>query len=92
MTTDRSPLHPDPFAQAPFFCLLPDRHTSLSLESSRPALFARLEQILAIRSAGPGLDSGLDREQEKNLVLEEAMVRELLQFSETLAEQKRGTS
>jgi hypothetical protein len=88
MTTDRSPLHPDPFAQAPFFCLLPDRVTSLSLESSRPALFARLEHILAMRSNG----SGLDRDQEKNLILEEAMLRELLQFSETLAEQKRGTS
>jgi hypothetical protein len=86
MSSDRSPLHPDPFSIAPFFCLLPEKVSTLSIENTRPVLFSRLDQILTLRSGS----QPLEREHEMNLILEEAMLRELLQFTTTIPETKKG--
>ena len=81
-----SPLKPDYFTIAPFFCLLPERNVDVSVESYRPVFFARLEQIEAQRNAAGG--AAIERDQEIALMMEEAMLRELLNFSDQVPDGK----
>jgi len=65
---------PDPFSLSPLLALLPSCGTVSRLEGLMPSLFARHEKVLALR------DRANDRDLDRRLSAEEAMLRQLLDW------------